>query len=163
MSDLSGQASVTVINSVSGGVSDYAGGFSVGMSLAGMSEELYLLTCEGLFRQSGVDDDGTAIDWTVTTGKMRLNGGMPCNVFQVNPLTRAEEPIYLSLLAKKRGNPVTYGPFVWRFPDRDELREWPTQTGEGHAPTAYAVQLTGTGPAEIRGLSVYVNPHVRGR
>lgn len=152
-----------VINAETFSQTTYTGKFSDVHALCELDGETYAIADDGLYKQSGDDDDGTDISWSITTGKLRLNGGAPFNIFQVTPLLRADNTVSFNLLMKYRGNATTIGPFSLTFPDRDELREWPTQTGEGHAPTSYALQFSGTGQAELRGLDVYMNTHVRGR
>lgn len=151
-----------VINAATFGLTDFAG--ISAHAWAFHDDRTFLMTDDGLFELTGEDDDGTEIAWSMTTGNMRLNGGIAFNAFQVTPLVAADNPVSMSLLMKYRGTASTIGPFTLTMPtDRDEVREWPTQTGEGHAPTAYALQLSGTGPARILGADIYITPHVRGR
>ena len=152
---------IHAINAATFGLTTYSG--IIAHAWAFHDDRTFLMTDDGLFENTGDDDDGTTIAWSYTTGNLRLMGGPAFNIFQVTPLIRADNAVSMSLLMKYRGTATTIGPFTLLMPDRTEVREWPTQTGQGHSPTSYAVQFSGTGPAKILGADIYVNPHVRGR
>jgi hypothetical protein len=127
------------------------------VDLAEHEGNIVLLTSAGLYDLSTEGSVATKF----RTGKLKLAGGQPFNIFKVLMLLRASAPVQVTLYAEDSGTENTYGPYSFELFERDSLREYWVRTGQGHRGTSYMIEISCTGYMELGNMEIYYVPASR--
>ena len=142
-----------VFNTSTLGITQFSGDEWDGvLGIGEISGKRLMVTADGLYEVTGSD----AVTGSIKTGKIFLVNGALFNLYRVDTILKADNPVSVTLYSEYNGVESIHGPYTQDPEGRAEFRKWKFKAARGPRGTSWAIEISCAGQWECRGLQMHV-------